>query len=232
MSYCVVMPEFRYSQFCPLARAAELLGERWTLLILRELSVGPQRFSDLRRKLGSVSSSVLTERLARLEARDLVRQRALAPPAASTVYELGDAGEAARPAMRELMRWGTRFLLPPVPGDQFEASWVAAACDSFASREATPARNFEIVMPDADHELTVRVGGGPEGTHPLAAAEAVDATVRGEALAVMAVIAGMVEPAAALSAGGIRVEGDVSAFAELPLLFDLPPGALSDSTQE
>ena len=67
------MAEFRYRQFCPLARAAEILGERWTLLILRELSLGPQRFSDLRRRLDSISSSVLTDRLTRLEARGLVR---------------------------------------------------------------------------------------------------------------------------------------------------------------
>ncbi|HSJ96046.1 MAG TPA: helix-turn-helix domain-containing protein, partial [Myxococcota bacterium] len=71
------MSEFRYAQFCPLARAAEVLGERWTLLIVRELMVGPQRFSDLRRRLPGVSSSVLAERLDRLERRGIVRRAQL-----------------------------------------------------------------------------------------------------------------------------------------------------------
>ncbi len=71
---------FRYAQFCPLACAAEILGERWTLLILRELFVGPQRFTDLRRRLPGISSSILATRLARLEERGIVARSSLAPP--------------------------------------------------------------------------------------------------------------------------------------------------------
>ena len=75
------MVEFRYAQFCPLARAAEVVGERWTLLIVRELLLGAKRFSDLRQPLAGVSSSVLADRLGRLEARGLVTRRETPPPA-------------------------------------------------------------------------------------------------------------------------------------------------------
>src|SRR6266852_4653604 len=100
----------RYDQFCALARAAEILGERWTLLIVRELLLGPRRFSDLRERLDGVSPSVLTERLGRIEKIGLVRRSVLPPPAASTVYELTEHGDALRPAVHELIRWGGRFL--------------------------------------------------------------------------------------------------------------------------
>ena len=69
------MAEFRYRQFCPLARAAEILGERWTLLLIRDFLLGPQRFCDLRRRLPDISPSVLTERLNRLEERGLIHRR-------------------------------------------------------------------------------------------------------------------------------------------------------------
>ena len=100
------MPEFRYAQFCALARAAEIVGERWTLLIVRDLTLGPLRFSDLRRRLKGVSPSVLSERLTQLERRGLIERRVLGPPAASTVYELSEMGRALQPAMIELTKWG------------------------------------------------------------------------------------------------------------------------------
>ncbi|MCH8132535.1 MAG: helix-turn-helix transcriptional regulator [Myxococcales bacterium] len=78
-----IVSDFRYAQFCPLARAAEIVGERWTLLILRELLIGPKRFSDLQAPLAGVSSSVLADRLGKLTQRGVVRRRELPPPAAA-----------------------------------------------------------------------------------------------------------------------------------------------------
>ena len=80
------MAEFRYAQYCPLARAAEVVGERWTLLVVRELLLGPKRFSDLKRALLGVSTSVLSERLARLEERGVV---------SSQKVDSGDTRESA-----------------------------------------------------------------------------------------------------------------------------------------
>jgi len=161
--------DFRYPQFCPFARVAEILGERWTLLILRNLAFGPQRFSDLKAGLCGISTSVLAGRLDALTARDLVRQRTLPPPAASVVYELAPAGQALAPAMMELARWGVRFLDPPEPGDQSEPGWVRSALALFKRWEPSPAVRLEVrIAADLEaravDDLVVAVSGGPDGT--------------------------------------------------------------------
>src|SRR5262245_26206081 len=102
---------FRYAQFCAVARAAEILGHRWNLLIRRELFHGPMRCRDLRDRLRDVSSSDLAERLRELEARGVIRHRELALPASVDVYELTDDGRAFWPALVEIARWGVRFLV-------------------------------------------------------------------------------------------------------------------------
>src|SRR5579863_334739 len=100
----------RYNQFCALARAAEIIGERWTLLIIRELLLTSMRFGDLRERLGDVSPALLTDRLNALIEAGVVRRAALPAPFNAQVYELTEAGRAIQPAIRELIRWGGRFL--------------------------------------------------------------------------------------------------------------------------
>ena len=101
-----------YNQFCALAYALDVVGERWTLLIIRELLAGPRRFTDLIDGLPGVSTNLLTERLKSLEQRGLVRRRTLPPPAGSTVYELTCIGRGIEQAVLELGRWGSQFLPP------------------------------------------------------------------------------------------------------------------------
>ncbi len=137
------MSDTRYRQFCALARAAEVIGERWTLLVVRELLLGPKRFSDLRDRLDGISPSVLTERLGRAEVLGLVRQSILPPPAASTVYELTEDGRALEPAILELIRWGGRYLLPARKGDRFLRRSLEPRGERFRSprvHEAPPRR--------------------------------------------------------------------------------------------
>jgi DNA-binding HxlR family transcriptional regulator len=98
-----------YTDACPIARALDVVGERWALLVVRELLLGPQRFSDLRRALPGLSANMLTDRLRELRANDVLDQRRLPPPAASTVYELTDSGRALEPLLRELGAWGSRI---------------------------------------------------------------------------------------------------------------------------
>lgn len=221
------MAAFRYAQFCPLARAAEVLGERWTLLIVRELLVGPQRFSDLRRRLPGLSASVLAERLDRLAQRGVVRRALLPPPAASAVYELDEAGQALLPVITELLRWGFRWLLPAVPGDHFEPDWVLVALRAFARPTPTPARCFELhLAADPAPALVVTVEGGPEGTR-VTAAPATGPAVRLRLAAPLALglMAGRVAPAAARARGALVVEGDPAAVEDFPDLFSMDSGA-------
>jgi len=99
-----------YGQYCGLAKALDLVGERWTLLIIRELSFGPRRFSDLVAGLRGISTAVLTERLSRLEDARLIIRRTLPPPAASNVYALTDDGQELGRAIVPLAAWGVRIL--------------------------------------------------------------------------------------------------------------------------
>ena len=99
-----------YGQYCGLAKALDLVGERWTLLIIRDLAFGPRRFSDLVAGLPGVSTSVLNERLNRLEEGRLIIRRTLPPPAASKVYELTKDGHDLARALVPLAAWGVRIL--------------------------------------------------------------------------------------------------------------------------
>jgi DNA-binding HxlR family transcriptional regulator len=103
-----VVPTSRsYRDGCPIARALDVVGERWAMLVVRELSLGAQRFSDLHRSLPGASTNMLTDRLRELKAHGVVRRRVLPPPAASAVYELTDRGRALEPVLDALGTWGS-----------------------------------------------------------------------------------------------------------------------------
>src|SRR5438105_10131964 len=106
-----------YGQFCGLARALELVGERWALLIVRDLLVGPRRFTDLRQGLPRIPTNVLSERLKELEHAGIVRRRALPRPAASVVYELTDYGSQLEEVVMKLGLWGAQALGEPRPDE-------------------------------------------------------------------------------------------------------------------
>ncbi|HKN89494.1 MAG TPA: helix-turn-helix domain-containing protein, partial [Acidimicrobiia bacterium] len=110
------MPARSYGHYCPVAKTLELVGERWTLLIVRELLVGPLRFTDLHAALAGIPRNLLADRLRDLEAHDLVARRELPPPAARTVYELTGTGQELLPVIGALARWGLTHLPPPEPG--------------------------------------------------------------------------------------------------------------------
>src|SRR5256885_10326103 len=128
------MSHLHYPQFCALARAAELIGERWTLLIIRELLLGPKRFGDLADRLDDVSPTVLTARLNALVENGVVRRSTLPPPFSAQVYELTPIGHDLKPAIHALILWGGHFLFPMRPDDEFEPDWVLLALEAIARR--------------------------------------------------------------------------------------------------
>src|ERR1700755_1743710 len=119
----------RYEQYCPMAHALDLVGDRWALLIVRELMHGPKRYTDLVDHLVGIGTNILAARLRDLEGTGIVPRRTLPPPAASKVYELTEYGRGLRPAMRELAIWGARSLGPPTPESGLFEGWVADARD-------------------------------------------------------------------------------------------------------
>jgi DNA-binding HxlR family transcriptional regulator len=133
----------RYDQYCPIAHALGLVGERWALLIVRELLQGPKRYTDLAANLPGIGTNILAARLKDLEACGLVQKRRLDPPAASQVYELTPYGEGLKPVMRELALWGIRSLGVPQEGDELAAGWLHGALDTVFAPVA-PAGAFEF----------------------------------------------------------------------------------------
>jgi DNA-binding HxlR family transcriptional regulator len=133
----------RYEQYCPMAHALDLVGDRWALLVARELMHGPKRYTDLVDGLPGIGTNILAARLRDLEQAGVVTRRTLPPPAASKVYELTDYGLGLRPVMRELALWGARSLGPPTPGAGLFDGWVANAMDIVLASVA-PAGRFEF----------------------------------------------------------------------------------------
>ncbi len=215
--------EFRYRQFCPVARAVEILAERWTLLILRELLAGPQRFSDLRRRLPDVSSSVLSTRLERLEEKGIVSRRELDPPAGSMVYELAESGLAVRPVLTELARWGLRFMTLPLPGDHLEPSWVRLGAEFFAREDATPEISAEFRLPDGSRDEVFYVRGGDDGTQVSLDPHATDVQLKLAPMMVLGLLSGSMDPTAELKKGSFEASGKIEVLPRLPELFVIQP---------
>jgi DNA-binding HxlR family transcriptional regulator len=136
-----------YEQYCPMAHALDLIGERWALLVVRELMHGPKRYTDLVERLPGIGTNILASRLRDLEACGIITKRTLPPPAASRVYELTEYGRDLRPAMRELALWGARSLGPPTAEDELFEGWLANAVDIVLAPLAPPGR-FEFRVGD------------------------------------------------------------------------------------
>ncbi|TGA92680.1 helix-turn-helix domain-containing protein, partial [Streptomyces sp. MZ04] len=114
-----------YDQYCAAARALDVVGDRWTLLIVRELLVGPRRYTDLHADLPGVSTDVLASRLKDMEREGLTTRRRLPPPAAAYVYELTERGRELLPVLQTLGTWGAPALQERRPTDAVRAHWFA-----------------------------------------------------------------------------------------------------------
>jgi DNA-binding HxlR family transcriptional regulator len=167
----------RYDDYCPVAHALGLVGERWALLVVLELMRGPKRYTDLAENLRGIGTNILASRLRDLEAAGVVTKRTLAPPAASKVYELTDYGRELRPVIRELALWGARSLGPPTAGDELFPGWLTNALDTVLAPLAPPGRfefrvgNEVASIVDGDvvdgpiEDPDVVVEGDPEGVY-------------------------------------------------------------------
>jgi DNA-binding HxlR family transcriptional regulator len=134
-----------YNQYCPVAHALDVVGERWALLIVRELIEHDQlRYSDLHANLPGCGTNILAARLKELERNGVVRRRRLPPPAASTVYELTEYGQELRPVMHVLAHWGARSLGPPTEDVELEPGWLAGALEMALPLETDARIEFHV----------------------------------------------------------------------------------------
>lgn len=145
----------RYDQYCPVAHALGLVGERWALLVVRELMSGPKRYTDLAENLPGIGTNILAARLRDLEGCGVIAKRRLPPPAASRVYELTEYGHRLRGVMRELAIWGLQTLGPPSGDDALAKGWLVNALDHVFAPVASEG-SFEFRVGD---ELASLVDG-------------------------------------------------------------------------
>jgi DNA-binding HxlR family transcriptional regulator len=180
-----------YEQYCTIAAALDLVGDRWTLLVLRELSFGEQRFTDLRSHLPGIATNLLTERLKQLEASGLVEQRELPPPAARTVYALTGEGRRIRPVLRALSRFGLPYLDEPVDGTVRPAMAVHGALGALVDSGRAEGLDLAMEFHLDGQDLALRLHDGrltrpEEGRRP-------DLVFRGSAAALVELCRGASE---------------------------------------
>lgn len=201
-----------YEQFCPVAKALDIVGDRWSILILRELALGAKRFTDLAHRLDGIAPNLLTRRLRQLEENGIVTRSFLPPPAASQVYELTETGQAFEPALLELGRWGTRFLGPMTEGEAFYVDWFIPILEEFADHEAArgvkEAYEFRIegsvfhVLVD-DGDVTIDIGSAPRPA---------DLVIECDFATFAAVGFGALTPEQVVEQGRGKMQGDWSAL--------------------
>ena len=162
-----------YGQRCPVSRALDVVGDRWALLVLRELELGPRRYTDLLAGLPGIGTNVLGTRLRDLEAAGVIAKRTLPPPTPVTVYEATDAGRAIGPVLQALRDWGQAHGRPVAPDDVARASWLLKPIVRRAPK-LTPGRICELRVGDE----VFQIRSGRDGVSILGgAAEHPDAVV-------------------------------------------------------
>jgi DNA-binding HxlR family transcriptional regulator len=215
-----------YGQFCGLAHALELVGERWALLVVRDLIPGPKRFTDLRRGLPRIPTNILSARLKELEASGVVRRRLLPRPRGPVVYELTAYGRDLEAILLQLGLWGARSLGQPRPDDIVTAdSMIVALRATFREQAAGgltvgyELRLGEIVIHARIDDGVLQVAEGP-----LPDADLVIET----GPAIRALLAGELSPAEAIEAGSVRLTGDPALLARFVELFHIPPAPVPE----
>lgn len=206
--------EHGYNQYCPLARALELVDGRWTLLIVRELVPGPRRFTDLLGGLPGVSRKLLTDRLRDLERDGVITRRDLPPPAARQVYELTADGRALAQAIAPLIRWGAGRLGEREAEDVFQPRWAAVGMAGLADRTAAQGvhETYQYLVGGTAFHFVVD-NGEVELRDGQAADPAV--VVRTDEETFARIASGELAVSAALASGALTVQGSQPAARRL-----------------
>ncbi|MCW7538075.1 winged helix-turn-helix transcriptional regulator [Aquabacterium sp. A7-Y] len=217
-----------YADGCAAAHALDLVGERWALLVVRELVLGPKRFTDLRAGLPGISPNVLTQRLNELEQAGVLRRRKLPPPAAAWVYELSDWGQGLGPILIDLGRWGARSPALPQGAPLSIDALVLSFRAMFDAKAAAGLKaSYELRLGEDRFHVLVEEGRMALGRGSPARA---DAVFEADPNRLAAVVYGGRKLPEALRLGEVRVEGDKAAARRFASLFPLPaPAALPDA---
>jgi DNA-binding HxlR family transcriptional regulator len=201
-----------YHDVCGIARGLDVVGERWALLVVRELLLGPQRFSDLRRSLPAVSSNLLTDRLRELEGHGVLVRRTLPPPAGAVVYQLTESGRELEPVVLALGAWGLRVPMPAAPIHLSATSVLLYLRGSRHPDPAQPPATYVVTLGDRNWTVTTKAGQVHVDTDEPATA---DACLRTDATTLNALLADPALLDTCLADGSIDIEGDKDAVRRL-----------------
>lgn len=202
-----------YGQYCALARALDVVGDRWTLLIVRELAVkGPSRYTDLRHGLPGIATNMLADRLREMEENGIVRREEAPPPVATTLFELTERGRDLMPVLFALGRWGVP-LMEERGDDEWRGYWLKYPLEELFADVSPDQPPVSLELHTDDGPVTVRTVDGRVKVNP-GAAEHPDAVVTGNPDDVIDLLKGAIDVRAARRRG-VRVEGDAEAIARV-----------------
>jgi DNA-binding HxlR family transcriptional regulator len=193
-----------YGEYCAMARGLDLIGDRWTLLIIRELLLqGPSRYAELQRGLPGIATNLLADRLRDLEAEGIVVRK-------DGVASLTQRGRELEPVMRAIGRWGAPLLAQPTPNEAFQSHWLALPLQEFLADHAPKRKPQTLEVRTGDEPLTVEVGKGVVQIQP-GRPDAPDAIIGGPVRLVLPVLAGRTR----LATARVLFEGDRSVLRRL-----------------
>lgn len=200
------MAKRHYGQYCGLAHAVDIVGERWALLIVRDLFVSPKRFTDLKRGLPRIPSNILSARLKELEAAEVVERKVLPRPDGSVVYELTDYGQQLEDIVLALGRWGAQTLGEAGPDDIVTPDLLIMAMRSTFRADAANGDTVSYELRAGDVVINMRVA---DGALEVAEGELPDADLVIETgPALKALMAAEISPEQAIANGSVKVTGD------------------------
>ena len=209
-----------YGSYCGIAYALELVGERWALLVIRDLILGPKRFTDLRRGLPRIPSNVLSARVKELESAGIIRRRLVPRPESGVVYELTEFGQELEDVILRLGRWGARTLGEPRPEDTVNAdSMMLALRATFRPEAARGLRaSYELRLGEIVFHARVDKGALEVAEGPLPDA---DLTLETD-LGLRRLMSGELSPRDAVKSGKVRIVGKIDLLERFAEIFRIP----------
>ena len=196
-----------YGQYCSVAKALDVIGDRWSLLIIRELLLqGPCRYTDLRNGLPGIATNLLAERLRELEAGGLIRREEAAPPVATTLFHLTEAGAGLEPALETLGAWGIRYMVQPADSDEFRSHWFTFPVALFLHDSDPDGPPLSIELRPGGRPAVVEISGGEVRTR-LGETPSPDLILEGSPRLILGLLSAHLTPAQARERG-LTITGD------------------------
>jgi DNA-binding HxlR family transcriptional regulator len=196
-----------YDEYCAIAKSLDLVGDRWTLLIVRELALrGACRYTDVRNGLPGIATNLLAERLRGLEHAGVIVREDAPPPIATTLFRLTPRGEQLRPVLEDLIRWGVPLMTEKDPGDAVRSHWLAWALELMLTDRQPGESPLTLELQTGDQPIVIETRDGTIHTR-LGPADNPDATLAGPPKPILGLLIGRLELANA-KASGINYQGD------------------------